>query len=217
MWQVARQATSGHGRYTPVRVGPPYEQIGIMHSLKRLFDIVICLVLAVPALLVTLAALPIVYWETRSSPLFRQRRVGRGGRNFFILKLRTMSANTPHGASHEIGHATITRSGRILRRTKIDELPQLWNVLTGDMSLVGPRPCLPSQTQLIEERSRRGVLALRPGITGIGQLAGLDMSQPVALAQADAEYLTRWSLRRDLALLIRTATGGGSGDAAATR
>lgn len=193
------------------------KQIESMHPLKRLFDVAVCLLLIVPTLLVTLAVLPIVCWETRASPLFLQRRVGRDGRDFLILKLRTMSANTPDGASHEIGHATITRSGRILRRTKIDELPQLWNVLTGDMSLVGPRPCLPSQTLLIEERSRRGVLALRPGITGIGQLAGLDMSQPVALAKADAQYLTRWTLRRDLMLLIRTATGGGSGDAAALR
>lgn len=188
-----------------------------MPPVKRLFDVVMCLILMVPALLVTLAVLPAVCLETRASPLFLQRRVGRKGRHFLILKLRTMSANTPQGASHEIGHATITRSGRILRRTKIDELPQLWNVLTGDMSLVGPRPCLPTQTQLIDERARRGVLALRPGITGIGQLAGLDMSQPVALANADAQYLTRWSLRRDLALLIRTATGSGSGDAAAAR
>jgi len=104
-----------------------------------------------------------------------------------------------------------------LRRTKIDELPQLWNVLIGDMSLVGPRPCLPSQTQLIAERARRGVLALRPGITGVGQLAGLDMSAPVALAEADAAYLARWTLRGDVVMLIQTALGKGGGDAAAAR
>jgi lipopolysaccharide/colanic/teichoic acid biosynthesis glycosyltransferase len=128
-----------------------------------------------------------------------------------------MRAGTPDRASHEVGASTITRSGRFLRRTKVDELPQLWNVILGDMSLVGPRPCLPSQRELIDEREKLGVLRLLPGITGIGQLAGLDMSDPVALAHADAAYLAPWSLGRDLDLLIRTAVGGGSGDAAVTR
>jgi len=188
-----------------------------MNRLKRVFDILVCLALAVPALCITLAVLPFVWFETRASPLFLQKRVGRDSQIFTILKLRTMRADTPDGASHDVGASTITRSGRLLRRTKIDELPQLWNVLIGDMSLVGPRPCLPSQTQLIAERARRGVLALRPGITGVGQLAGLDMSAPVALAEADAAYLARWTLRGDLVMLIQTALGKGGGDAAAAR
>ncbi|WP_372340545.1 sugar transferase [Sphingomonas sp. BT-65] len=188
-----------------------------MHPIKRIFDIGVCLALLVPALLVTIAVLPVVCLETRTNPLFLQRRVGRQGRCFTIVKLRTMRAGTPNGASHEVGSATITRSGRLFRRTKVDELPQLWNVLIGDMSLVGPRPCLPSQTELIEERARLGVLALRPGITGIGQLAGLDMRSPAELARADATYLAEWSLRRDIALLLRTALGRGTGDAAAAR
>jgi len=185
-----------------------------MPPFKRAFDVLICLALAIPALLITLAVLPIIWIDAKASPLFRQQRVGRGGRLFTMLKLRTMRADTPDRASHEVGMAVITRSGRLLRKTKIDELPQLWNVLTGDMSLVGPRPCLPSQKKLIEERDRLGVLALRPGITGIAQLAGLDMSEPVALARADAAYLSRWSLRQDLYLLVQTALGKGGGDAA---
>jgi lipopolysaccharide/colanic/teichoic acid biosynthesis glycosyltransferase len=185
-----------------------------MNPSKRAFDVAVAAMLAVPALLVTLAVLPFVAVETRATPLFRQQRVGRDGRPFTMLKLRTMRADTPHGASHEIGESTITRTGRLLRRTKIDELPQLWNVLTGDMSLVGPRPCLPSQVHLVEERARLGVLRLRPGITGVAQLAGLDMSQPVTLARADAAYLVPWSLAQDLRLLLRTAMGKGGGDAA---
>lgn len=183
-------------------------------SAKRLLDVLVAGALAVPAAAVILVVLPFVWLETRATPLFRQVRVGRDGRPFTILKLRTMRADTPHRASHEVGASTITRTGGFLRRTKVDELPQLWNVLAGDMSLVGPRPCLPSQTELIEERARRGVLALRPGITGVGQVAGLDMSRPAALAEADAAYIGPWSLRRDLLLLVRTATGGGQGDAA---
>ena len=185
-----------------------------MNPLKRVFDVVVCILLAGPALLAVLAVLPFVAAETRASPLFLQTRVGRGGRAFTMLKLRTMRAGTPHGASHEIGGDAITRTGRLLRRTKIDELPQLWNVLTGDMSLVGPRPCLPSQTQLVNEREKLGVLRLRPGITGVAQVAGLDMSRPVALAHADAAYLSPWSLARDLRLLLQTAVGKGGGDAA---
>jgi len=188
-----------------------------MHPMKRLLDLAVCLALAMPAILIVLLVLPVVAIETHATPLFRQRRVGRSGRPFTLLKLRTMRADTPDGASHDIGAATITRSGRFLRRTKIDELPQLWNVLTGDMSLVGPRPCLPSQTELVAERRALGVDALRPGITGPAQVAGLDMSDPPRLARADAAYLGRWSLGRDLALLIQTAVGRGSGDAAAIR
>jgi lipopolysaccharide/colanic/teichoic acid biosynthesis glycosyltransferase len=182
---------------------------------KRAFDVFVCLALAVPALIVTLAVMPLVWMDTGGSPIFRQQRVGRDGRPFTMFKLRTMRVDTPDRPSHEVGAAMISRSGRILRKTKIDELPQLWNVLTGDMSLVGPRPCLPSQVQLIEERARLGVLGLRPGITGIAQLAGLDMSEPVALARADAAYLSQWTLRRDFSLLVQTAVGRGSGDAAA--
>lgn len=188
-----------------------------MNPLKRVFDVFICIALAVPAILVITIAAPIVAIETRSSPFFRQKRMGRNLRPFTMLKLRSMSVNTPDGASHEIGDHTVTRSGRLLRQTKIDEIPQLWNVLIGEMSLVGPRPCLPSQSRLINEREQLGVMRIRPGITGVAQLAGLDMSDPVALAQADATYLGPWSLFADLRLLSLTVTGRGSGDAARPR
>lgn len=181
---------------------------------KRFFDLALALTLCVPALLICLVCTPFIYFETRAHPLFRQTRVGRNSRHFGIVKLRTMRSDTANVASHEVASSQITRVGLLLRRFKFDELPQIWNVLAGTMSFVGPRPCLPSQTELIEERSRRGVSALIPGITGPGQVAGLDMSDPSGLATADAHYIGSWSLRRDLAILYRTVIGGGRGDAA---
>nr|MCC5647827.1 sugar transferase [Nostoc sp. CHAB 5824] len=146
--------------------------------------------------------------------IFRQTRVGRNNIPFEIFKLRTMKPDTVNVASHEVTQSQITRVGAWLRRLKFDELPQLYNVLNGTMSFVGPRPCLPSQHELIAERMSRGVTSLLPGITGFGQLAGLDMSTPRKLAIADAYYVGSWSLKRDLAILFQTATGGGRGDAA---
>ncbi len=145
--------------------------------------------------------------------IFAQERIGRNGTAFRCLKLRTMYVNTPNVPTHRASGAQITRIGALLRRTKLDELPQLWNVLKGEMSLVGPRPCLPSQGELIEERRRRGVLALRPGITGWSQIHDVDMSDPVRLAVMDREYLDRMTFATDLKILWRTVfSGAGSGD-----
>lgn len=186
--------------------------------MKRCFDLFLALLAIIPAIMICTLVLPIIWIDCRASPLFLQTRIGQRKKTFHILKLRTMRADTPSVASHEAGAAQITRSGAWLRRLKIDELPQIWNVLTGDMSFVGPRPCLPNQSLLIAERDRRGVFDLRPGITGAAQIAGLDMSTPTALAERDADYLVPWSLAKDCMILWRTVTGSGSGDAAvATR
>lgn len=181
---------------------------------KRAFDLALALIALLPAALIS-AVLAVPIWiETRANPLFVQTRVGRHRRPFQLIKLRTMRPDTQHRASHEIGTSQITGTGRLLRKAKLDELPQIWNVLVGEMSFVGPRPCLPSQHELIAERERLGVHALRPGITGPAQVVGLDMSTPARLAVADAAYLGRWSLARDLQLMLQTAIGGGRGDAA---
>lgn len=185
--------------------------------MKRLFDLAIAVIGLLPAAFITVLCCPLVWLETRANPIFAQVRVGRDGKPFTMYKLRTMRADTPDRASHEIGAMAVTRSGQFLRRTKIDELPQLFNVLMGQMSLVGPRPCLPTQVQLVEARSRLGVSALRPGVTGVAQLAGIDMSEPERLAAEDARYLGPWSLRGDLAIVIATALGRGTGDAAVGR
>lgn len=181
--------------------------------MKRAFDLLLALLISVPVFMIVLISAIPAWIECRASPFFVQTRVGRGRRSFAMIKLRTMYPDTAHRASHEISASQITRTGQFFRRTKIDELPQVWNVLCGHMSFVGPRPCLPNQTELIEERASRGVYNLRPGITGPAQVRGIDMSTPRALAVADAEYCGNWSLRQDLRLLIATATGSGQGDA----
>lgn len=127
-----------------------------------------------------------------------------------------MGATTGDHPSHAVDPIQITRVGRFLRRTKIDELPQLLNVVGGSMSLVGPRPCLPSQTELIAARESYGLYAIRPGITGPAQVTGIDMSDPVRLAESEAAYYPRATFAADLAILIKTFTGAGHGDAAAT-
>ena len=146
------------------------------------------------------------------SPLFFQERVGRSGKPFTLVKFRTMRRDTASVASHLASASAITPFGGFLRRTKLDELPQLWNVLKGEMSLVGPRPCLFSQEELIAEREARGVYQARPGITGLAQLNGIDMSTPRLLAETDAKMLAELTLRNYFRYIFMTVLGKGSGD-----
>jgi O-antigen biosynthesis protein WbqP len=125
-----------------------------------------------------------------------------------------MALGTPDVASHNASTSWITPLGKRLRLYKLDELPQLINVLKGDMSLVGPRPCLPTQSAVVFERRQQNVFSVRPGITGLAQLAGIDMSEPARLALADREYLDNSSVVGDLLIVLRTISGGGRGDAA---
>lgn len=147
------------------------------------------------------------------SPLFRQERVGKQQKPFTLIKFRTMRPDTASVASHLANQSAITPVGRYLRKTKLDELPQLWNVLTGDMSLVGPRPNLFNQEKLIEERSKRGVYDVAPGITGLAQVNNIDMSTPELLAKTDQKMIQTMSLTHYFRYIIMTATGSGSGDA----
>lgn len=146
------------------------------------------------------------------SPLFIQKRIGRLQQPFFLLKFRTMRTDTASVATHLADPSAITAFGKFLRRTKLDELPQLWNVLRGEMSLVGPRPCLPIQTELIEARAALGVFAARPGVTGLAQIRGVDMSTPALLAKTDAEMLRSLNLSLYLGLILQTIFGRGGGD-----
>lgn len=156
----------------------------------RLFDIffsLACLIFLMPIFFFILF---IGFLDT-GSPLFYQRRVGLNLKRFVLIKFRTMKLNTKSEGTHLVDKSVITSFGYILRITKLDELPQLWNVLKGDMSLVGPRPCLVNQKKLIIERQKRGVFKVTPGITGLAQIKGIDMSRPTLLAKTDFEMIRK--------------------------
>ncbi|MCK5750500.1 MAG: sugar transferase, partial [Oricola sp.] len=119
-------------------------------------------------------------------------------------KFRTMAEDAPQAGTHEVAPGHITPLGRFLRKTKIDELPQVWNVARGEMNLVGPRPCLPSQTELIDRRRKLGVFECTPGVTGLAQVGGIDMSEPEKLARVDAEYCRLRTIVLDIKLLFAT-------------
>ncbi len=159
-----------------------------------------------------LVCLWILGWFDNRSPLFRQQRVGQYQQPFVLVKFRTMRPDTASVATHLADATAVTGYGRFLRRTKFDELPQLWNVLKGDMSLVGPRPCLYNQEELIEERAKRGVFDARPGITGLAQIQGIDMSTPELLARTDAEMLKRLTMFSYFRFIFLTVMGKGAGD-----
>lgn len=177
----------------------------------RFFDIVFSLL----GLVFGLPLLIIIYLVgllDTGSPIFRQVRVGRHRQPFTLVKFRTMRVNTASVASHLASASSITRLGSFLRSTKLDELPQLWNVLKGEMSLVGPRPNLFNQDELIAARDARGVYAARPGITGLAQVNDIDMSMPKLLAETDASMLQQLNLKLYFKLLIQTVLGKGRGD-----
>lgn len=144
--------------------------------------------------------------------IFAQERVGQHGKPFICYKFRTMQTGTKQVGTHDLSQASVTRIGAILRKTKIDEIPQIFNILKGEMSLIGPRPCLTFQTELIEARRRLGVLQVRPGISGLSQIRNIDMSTPITLARSDAEYIALRSVPLELKIILATATGSGQGD-----
>lgn len=179
----------------------------------RLFDVLFSLsglILGSPVLLLLLA---IGYFDT-GSPLFRQERVGRNQAPFTLIKFRTMRPGTASVASHLADTSAITPFGRFLRKTKLDELPQLWNVLRGEMSLVGPRPGLFNQTELLQEREKLNIFAARPGITGLAQVNNIDMSTPRLLAETDQKMLQALTVGDYFKYILQAVAGRGSGDAA---
>lgn len=180
-------------------------------DLRRILDILISLgglIVASPLM----ALLFVAGWRDTGSPLLRQERVGRYKRPFVLLKFRTMPVGTPHVPTHLVTTPILTPLGRYLRRSKLDELPQLWNVLWGEMSLVGPRPCLTSQTELIRLRDQHGIFDVRPGITGLAQVSGIDMSDPYQLTELDAQFIQEATRTTYFYLLWVTITGRGKGD-----
>jgi O-antigen biosynthesis protein WbqP len=171
---------------------------------KRLADIVFAslgLLILSPLLLLTAVAIRL---EDGGPALFRQTRVGRHGRPFTILKFRSMPVATPHVPSVAARTLRLTRVGAFVRRTNIDELPQLINVLRGEMSLIGPRPALPVQQELLKMRAARGVDRLRPGVTGLAQVNAYDGMPETEKVEWEARYAQSVSSYRDLRVVLCT-------------
>ena len=177
----------------------------------RLLDFLLSL-LGLMLLWPVLIVLCVVGLFDTGSPLFFQQRVGKQQKPFTLIKFRTMPVDTQSVATHLVGASSVTKFGHFLRRTKLDELPQLINVIRGDMSLVGPRPCLFNQDDVIRERVKRNVFNVRPGITGLAQIREVDMSTPVDLAQLDSEMINSMSVNGYFMYIIKTVLGEGSGD-----
>ena len=169
----------------------------------RIFDFTISLIA-----LIFLSPILILLWIIglfeNGSPLFRQQRIGYSQKLFFLIKFRTMRIDTKSAATHLIDQSMITPFGYFLRRTKLDEMPQLINVLFGDMSLVGPRPCLPNQKKLISERKKKGVFKVKPGITGLAQISGVNMKTPTFLAKTDSIMIKKMNLYYYFYYIVQT-------------
>jgi len=175
--------------------------------LKRIIDIVFSLagIIILSPILLLIAI--IIKMDSNGPVLFRQKRVSRGRKVFDILKFRTMRKGTPKyvpSSDLENPYMYITRIGAFLRKTSLDELPQLFNILRGDMSFVGPRPVIPNEGKLLELRDGEGVSAVRPGLTGWAQINGRDEMPPDVKSRYDAEYVKRMSFKFDLYIMVRT-------------
>lgn len=177
----------------------------------RILDILLSgvgLLLGWPVLLV----ITLIGWLDHGSPFFVQVRVGRFQKPFTLVKFRSMHRGTPSVATHLASSDAITTFGYFLRRTKLDELPQLWNVFKGEMSLVGPRPGLFNQKELMAERAALGIYKARPGITGLAQVNKIDMSTPKLLAETDAKMLESITVINYFRYIFKTISGNGAGD-----
>lgn len=177
----------------------------------RLFDIILSLfglIILFPILIILL----IICFLDTGSPIFYQERMGLNMKPFSVLKFRSMDINTKSQATHLTSSDSITSFGRFLRKSKLDELPQLLNVFIGNMSLVGPRPNLYNQNELIHERTIRGIYKIKPGITGLAQINKIDMSEPMRLAETDLFMIEKLDLRHYFLIILQTLMGRGSGD-----
>ena len=158
--------------------------------------------LAVSPLL--LFAMAIVFFEDGLPVIFTQKRIGKNKKLIDIYKIRTMQKSTPNKGTHEINNSNYLRVGFLLRNLKIDEIPQIINFLKGEINIVGPRPCLPNQYDLINHREKYNIYDVNPGITGLSQILGYDMSNPEVLAKVDGLYLKKKSFKLDLQIFLAT-------------
>lgn len=174
--------------------------------MKRAFDFTVSLLLIIILLPVFLLVSIIVLIDAGAPVIFRQYRVGKDNKLFYIYKFRTMRNNTRNAATADLKDADkfITKSGRILRKTSLDELPQLVNVLIGDMSFVGPRPLIPEEKEIRALRKKYNVYSVKPGITGLAQINGRDNLSIEEKALFDKEYVDKQSIGLDIKILFKT-------------
>lgn len=177
----------------------------------RLIDLIISIILILLTIPIQLVVFIVLFFDV-GSPLFIQERVGKNKKLFKLFKFRTMAIGTKSVGTHLVDPSSVTRTGTILRKTKLDELPQLYNVFLGQMSMVGPRPCLPTQHKVIAERESLKIFQIRPGITGLSQIRGIDMSDPIKISKSDLEMIESMSIFLYFKYIIFTALGKGSGD-----
>jgi len=177
----------------------------------RFFDFFIAFIGAVILMPIGLIIMCIGYFDS-GSPIFLQERVRRNKNPFTLVKLTTMKKDTAASLPHLASSSSITPFGGFLRKTKLDELPQLFNVLKGDMSLVGPRPGLFNQLELTQARDARNIYDVRPGITGLSQIKEIDMSTPELLSDTDKEMITTMSIANYFKYILMTVAGKGAGD-----
>ena len=171
---------------------------------KRLVDILLSIILLILLSPLYLLLSAIIFLQDFGNPIFKQKRVGLNGNIFMFYKFRSMPLNNPNVESHQRHLIKITSFGKLIRRTNLDELPQFWNVLRGDMSFIGPRPPIPSQLNLIDLRKSNGSLMIKPGLTGWAQVNSYDNMPEEHKARFDGEYAKRISLKMDLLILLKT-------------
>jgi lipopolysaccharide/colanic/teichoic acid biosynthesis glycosyltransferase len=177
----------------------------------RIFDFLFSLIGIIILFPVMLFLYVLGLFDT-GSPLFFQHRMGKNKKTFTLVKFRTMHKDSVSKATHLMSKSSVTPLGGFMRKTKLDELPQLFNVVLGDMSLVGPRPNLLNQDELISFREKLNVYSVRPGITGLAQINEIDMSTPELLAETDAKMINTLDFGMYISLIIQTGFGKGSGD-----
>lgn len=173
-------------------------------NFKRFCDISLALILLICLFPIFLIIAIIIYADDRGPFIFKQKRIGVDGQEFDFYKFRSMPLNTPIVQSSETNKIKITKFGKFIRRTNLDELPQFYNVLKGDMSFIGPRPPIPSQIDLIGYRKSNGAIKLRPGLTGLAQVNSFDGMTPFQKSEYDGIYAKSISFRTDIKILLKT-------------
>lgn len=202
---------------TDIFLSDPIEEKQIYTLFKFLLDICFLIILAGFFWWLFIAISVAIRVDSSGPVIFRQERIGLNMKPFICFKFRTMKEGTKDVGTYDLRGDEITKVGALLRKSKLDELPQAYNILRGELTLIGPRPCLPSQTTLIKERHSTGVYTLKPGITGLSQVKGIDMRDPILLNKMDTFYKFSRSILGDIGILLQTFLPKSFGDRLSTK